>query len=144
MGGIRALERREFFQLPTKLKPTVIVLDDDLSLRRALKTQLGAAGLTVLAFASSHKLLELEFSSDTCLLLNVYMPELDGVEICRVLLTSGREVPAVLISAYDEKSSSKVAGRSKVAGKHRYKRFDSGVLLSAIRKALRSKSKSCR
>jgi len=126
--------------LPAKLKPTVIVVDDDPSLRRALKTQLRAAGFKVLAFDSAQKLLDSQFStSDACLLLNVYMPGMSGIELCHVLLASGREVPAVLMSARAGELSPQVIGETG-AVVSLYKPFDEKALLRAIRKALRKKS----
>jgi FixJ family two-component response regulator len=127
--------------LPTKSKPIVIVVDDDQSTRRALRTQLRRAGFKVLEFDSAQKLLDTEFSSPgTCLLLNVHMPGMIGIELCEVLLASGREVPGVLMSAGAEDLRGKATGHAGAVSR-RYKPFNEEALLRAVRKALRSKPK---
>ena len=70
------------------------MVDDDLSMRRALRTQLHLAGFNVLVFESAETLLDGDFPTDNaCLLLDVYMPGMSGVELCRNLAASGRRLP---------------------------------------------------
>jgi DNA-binding response OmpR family regulator len=92
-----------YCQLPTTPKPTVIVVDDDLSVRRALRLQLRVAGFNVLVFQSGESLLGSDSPTDNaCLLLDVYMPGMSGIELCRSLAAAGRRLPTVLMSASDD------------------------------------------
>ena len=94
-----------YCQLPTTPKPTVIVVDDDLSVRRALRLQLRVAGFNVLVFQSGESLLGSDSPTDNaCLLLDVYMPGMSGIEVCRSLAAAGRRLPTVLMSASDDAS----------------------------------------
>jgi CheY-like chemotaxis protein len=84
-------------------KPTVIVVDDDLSMRRALGRQLRHAGFNVLLFESAESLLAGEFSvNNSCLLLDMHMPGMSGVELCRHLAEAGRRLPTVLMTGRDD------------------------------------------
>ena len=62
------------------------MVDDDGSVRRALRTQLQILGFNVLDFPSAEEFLVSEFpTGDACLLLDVYMAGMNGVELCRGL-----------------------------------------------------------
>lgn len=135
---IRALR---YCQLPIALKPTVIVIDDDLSIRRALRMQLQVAGFNALAFPSGESLLRSDLpTTDVCLLLDIYMPGMSGIELCRSLAASGRRLPTILMSARDDEPTRRAMSESKVVASL-FKPFDEEALLGAIRKALRSQSK---
>ena len=127
-------------QLPTTPKPTVIVVDDDLSIRRALRMQLQVAGFNVLVFQSGESLLGSDFpTNDTCLLLDIYMPGMSGIELCRSLAAAGRRLPTVLMSASDDELTRRVMCEAKTVASL-FKPFDEKALLHAIRKALRKQS----
>jgi CheY-like chemotaxis protein len=133
-----------YCRLPITPKPTVIVVDDDLSVRRALRMQLQVAGFNVLVFQSGERLLGSDFpTNDTCLLLDIYMPGMSGIELCRSLAASGRRLPTVLMSGRDDQLTWRVMSESEAVASL-FKPFDQKVLLHAIRKALRSHSKSTR
>ena len=81
----------------------MIVVDDDTSIRRALRRQLQILGFSVLDFQSAEEFLASEFpTGDACLLLDVYMPGMSGIDLCRSLAGSGRHLPTVLISGRDD------------------------------------------
>jgi FixJ family two-component response regulator len=131
-------------QLPTTPKPTVIVVDDDLSVRRALRLQLRVAGFNVLVFQSGESLLGSDSPIDNaCLLLDVYMPGMSGIELCRSLAAAGRRLPTVLMSASDDEVTRRVVCEAKAVASL-FKPFDEKILLHAIRKALRNQSKLMR
>jgi FixJ family two-component response regulator len=120
----------------------VIVVDNDPSMRRALKMQLQAAGLNVLAFESAESMLDSELPTDNaCLLLDIYlMPKISGVELCQNLAAAGRRLPTVLMSARDDDLTRRVMSETKAVARL-LKPFDEKALLGAIRKALRTRSK---
>ena len=143
VGRVHALLRRavRYCQLAITPKPTVIVVDDDLSVCRALRRQLRLAGFNVLVFQSGESLLGSDFPTDNaCLLLDVYMPGMNGIELCRSLAAAGRRLPTVLMSASDDELTRRAMSEAKAVASL-FKPFDEKVLLGAIRKALRNQSK---
>ena len=114
----------------------MIVVDDDASIRRALRTQLRILGFKVLDFESSEEFLTREIpSGDACLLLDVYMPAMTGIELCRKLTESGRQLPTILISGRDDPQTRKIMREANPIASL-IKPFDEKSLLRAIRKAL--------
>ena len=127
-------------QLWKKSAATVIVVDDDASVRRALRTQLQILGFNVLDFQSAEELLASEFpTGDACLLLDVYMPGMNGVELCGSLLASGRHLPMILISGRDDRPTRQMMRAANPIASL-LKPFDEKNLLRAIRKALSNRS----
>ena len=115
---------------------TVIVVDDDTSIRRVLRRQLQILGFSVLDFQSAEEFLASEFpTGDACLLLDVYMPGMSGIDLCRSLAGSGRHLPTVLISGRDDDQTRQMMRKAKPIASL-LKPFDEKKLLSAIRKAL--------
>jgi len=125
-----------------KTDGTVIVVDDDLSIRRALGSQLQILGFDVLIFQSAEELLATEVPAENaCLLLDVYLPGMSGIELCQSLVASGRHLPTILMSGRDDEATRQIMRQAKTnAGL--FKPFDQKSLLQAIRKALRNWRKS--
>jgi len=114
----------------------VIVVDDDASIRRALRRQLQILGLNVLDFGSAEEFLACELpDGNVCLLLDVYMPAMTGTELCRKMVESGRSLPTILISGRDDLQTRKIIREAKPIASL-LKPFDEKSLLRAIRKAL--------
>ncbi len=113
------------------------MVDDDASIRRALRRQLLILGFNVLDFQSAEEFLTSELpSGDACLLLDVYMPGMDGIELCRRLAASGRRhLPTILISGRDDSQTLKMMRDANPIASL-LKPFDEKHLLLAIRKAL--------
>ena len=113
------------------------MVDDDASVRRALRTQLQILGFNVLDFPSAEEFLISEFpTGDACLLLDVYMmPGMNGVELCRSLVASGRHLPTILISGRDDRQTMQMMREANPIASL-LKPFDEKNLLRAIRKAL--------
>ena len=85
------------------------MVDDDASIRRALRTQLRALGFNVLVLQSGEELLAGEIPvSDACLLLDVWMPGMNGIELCRSLDASGRHLPTILMSGFDDERTTQI------------------------------------
>jgi FixJ family two-component response regulator len=117
----------------------VIVVDDDASMRRALLTQLQLLEFNVLVFQGAEDLLAAKIPSDNaCLLVDIYMPEVDGIELCRSLAASGRALPTILMSGADDERTRGMMRQVKSAARL-FKPFDEKRLLRAIRKALNSR-----
>jgi FixJ family two-component response regulator len=79
----------------------VIVIEDDASVRTAVKELIESVGLKVRLYASAGAFLEAH-NSDTpsCLVLDVRLPEVSGIKLQEELSRAGDYVPIVLISAY--------------------------------------------
>ena len=105
-------------------------------MRRALRTQLRAFGFDVLDFQSAEEFLASEVPiDDACLLLDVYMPGMTGIELCRALAVSGRQLPTILISGRDDRQTRKMMHAANPIASL-LKPFDEKSLLRAIHKAL--------
>jgi FixJ family two-component response regulator len=87
-----------------KLKPAVVVVDDDESVSRAIKRLLRSIGIAAETFASGDAFLEALASMPSyrpdCVILDVQMPGLNGLEVQRRL--SGQGIPVIFITAHDE------------------------------------------
>ena len=118
------------------------MVDDDVSIRRALASQLRILGFDVLVFQSAEELQISELPTDNaCLLLDVYMPGMSGIELCQCLVASGRHLPTILMSGRDDEATRQIMRQAKpIAGL--FKPFAQKTLLQAIRKALRNLRKS--
>jgi FixJ family two-component response regulator len=84
--------------------PPVFVVDDDASIRRALTRLIKSAGYQVNTFASARDFLESGCHSEGpgCLVLDVRMPDLTGIDLQRELQTLNRSVPIVFITGHGD------------------------------------------
>ncbi len=106
-------------------------------MRRALERQLQILGFDVVVFQNAEELLASEFPADNaCLLLDVYMPGMNGIEACRSLDASGRHLPTILMSARDDRATRQIMRQVKPTAEI-FKPFDEKILLRVIEKALR-------
>ena len=121
-----------------KTPQLVCIVDDDASLRRALGRLVRSFGFEVELFASGRECLDgSAIERSACLILDVSMPGMDGFEVLALLQASGRNVPTVLISAYDDKNYLDMA-RSAGAVAYLRKPCDEKLLLGAINQSLAS------
>jgi FixJ family two-component response regulator len=80
-------------------QPTVFVIDDDASMRRALSDLLAAAGYKVETFSSAKAFLTREnYEGVGCILLDVRMPGLTGMELQEKLLRSAQSMPIIFLT----------------------------------------------
>jgi CheY-like chemotaxis protein len=134
-GGYQDRGCRKLSRISTA-KTTVIVVDDDLSMRRALRMLLTVAGFEVRVFDSADALLASNFPTvDTCLLLDIYMPGISGLEVLELLANRGQRVPTVLMSGRDDEVTRKLARKAKRTT-CLFKPFDQSAILRAIQRAI--------
>src|SRR4051794_15005370 len=85
--------------------PTIAVVDDDDSVRRALARLLTACGYQVRTFSSATEFLDERFVADAspaCVLIDVRMPELGGLELQSVLATAGVHSAIVFMTGHGD------------------------------------------
>jgi FixJ family two-component response regulator len=116
--------------------PTIFVVDDDASIRKSLKRLLTAAGYAVEAFASAREFLASErLPAPGCLILDVRMPELTGLELQKALASAPHRMPIVFITGHGDIAMS-VRAMKDGAVDFLPKPFDDEDLLDAIRRAV--------
>jgi two-component system response regulator FixJ len=121
--------------LPNSHQTTVIVIDDDVFVCRALKTQLEILGFCALVFHSAEELLANRPSTiNTCLLCDVYLPGMSGIELLLHLIDAGMPIPTILMTARDDDRTMRLIRHAKPAA-YLIKPFDQAALLRAIQKA---------
>ena len=87
-------------QAKTSEAPLVFIVDDDVSVRRSTGRLLRSFGMRAETFASAHDLLNSGRALEAaCLILDVRMPKMDGLELQRRLSETGQRVPVVFFSA---------------------------------------------
>ena len=112
-------------------------MDDDASLRCALRRQLQVLGFIVLDFQSAEELLSCDLpTGKACLLSDVYMPGMNGIELCRSLAASKWHLPTILMSGCDDERTRQMMREANPIASL-VKPFDEESLLRAIRMALR-------
>ena len=84
----------------------ISVVDDDASIRAATDSLLRSRGYTVSTFASAAEFLESRQLDETsCVITDVRMPDMSGVELQTVLRNEGRSTPFIFITAFPEESA---------------------------------------
>ncbi len=85
--------------------PVISVVDDDVSVRVATDNLLRSLGYTVHTFASAEEFLRSAHLNDTsCVVADVQMPAMTGVELQALLLAQGNRVPFIFITAFPEET----------------------------------------
>lgn len=87
----------------TRPKPVVYIVDDDDGMRRALSTLLSTIGHSTVAFASPTEFLsKYDPSRPSCLVLDVRMPEMSGLEVQQQLNRAGAILPVILMTGHGD------------------------------------------
>ena len=85
--------------------PVVSIIDDDASLRAATDNLLRSLGYTVYTFVSAEEFLRSAHFNDTsCVIADVQMPGMSGVDLQAQLLTRGHSVPFIFMTAFPEEA----------------------------------------
>ena len=115
---------------------TVVGVDDDIRIRESIARLAKSAGYTAIMFASAEALLASgALEGAGCLISDVRMPGMDGLELQRLVRTGSPRLPVILISGQlDERVRERALRLGAVA--FLYKPFDGEELLRAIQRAL--------
>jgi FixJ family two-component response regulator len=115
----------------------ISIVDDDESVRRTTTLLIESFGFRAAAFASAETFLNSGHLHDTsCLIVDVQMPGMDGLQLQNHLAAAGCGIPIIFITAYESKDSRQRAmhgGAAAFLGKP----FSDDQLLQIIRSALR-------
>jgi FixJ family two-component response regulator len=115
---------------------TVYVVDDDVSVRESLELLIGQEGWTPQLFESARSFLERDpVHSARCLVLDVTLPDLNGLEVQRSIAGDQPFMPIIFITGYGDVPMS-VEAMKAGAFEFLTKPFDDAVLLEAIRRAI--------
>ncbi|MEU3248220.1 response regulator transcription factor [Streptomyces sp. NPDC006875] len=88
----------------------VLVVDDDAAIRRSLERGLRLGGFTVDLADGGRPALELARTRPPdVIVLDISMPDLDGIEVCRTLRSEDNDIPVLMLSALDE-TADRIAG----------------------------------
>jgi FixJ family two-component response regulator len=116
----------------------IYVVDDDPSVRRGLTRLLKAAGFKVRAFASGNEFLDYgKPNENDCVVADVHMPGMSGLELQEALLADDICVPIILITGRDDHGA-RTQARSAGAAGFFTKPFDDQALIDTIKFAMKS------
>ena len=117
-------------------EPAIHVIDDDDAVRQSLAFLLRTAGLTVRAFESAKAFLDiLPQVNSGCVVTDVRMPEMTGIDLLRQLRDSNPDLPVIVITGHGDVSLA-VEAMKIGAVDFLEKPFDDDQLLAAVRSAL--------
>ena len=117
-------------------RPLVAIVDDDESHRRATRSLLRAAGFSTVVFGDDESFVSAAIrASAACVVADMRMPGMTGLELYQALVASGDGIPTVLITAHPEEVTQ---SRAREAGITCYlsKPFAPDELVECVREAL--------
>ena len=119
--------------------PLISIVDDDDSLRNSLNNLIRSVGFGVQGFSSAEAFLSSNQLHDTaCLILDVRMPGMSGLELQRQLVATNCGIPIIFITSHGD-DNARTRALEAGAVDFLYKPFREEALLNAIYKALKSK-----
>jgi FixJ family two-component response regulator len=116
----------------------VAIVDDDQSVREATESLLRSAGYNAETYASAEEFLNaLPLSPADCLILDIALPGMSGPDLQRHLNSTGRQLPIVFITAFEESAERRRATAVRLGARAFLKKpFGCNDLLEAVRYAL--------
>ena len=122
------------------MTPIISIVDDDISVRKSLERLIRSAGMKACVFASAEEFLNSAHPRKAdCLILDVQLPGMSGIELLHHMNIRKYKVPVIFITAHgsDEHARSEAASDWTVA--YLIKPFSGEELLDAVNAALRWK-----
>ncbi len=120
----------------TGMVPTVYVVDDDLSVLRAVERLLRSANYNASVFSSAQDFLDLQsYEYPSCLILDVTMPGLSGLDVQDKIVSDGNDIPIIFLTGYGTIPMT-VNTLKKGAVNFLEKPVDQSELLSEVGKAI--------
>jgi FixJ family two-component response regulator len=120
--------------------PLISVVDDDDSVRESLQRLIRSVGFAVQVFASAEQFLNSDHLRNThCLILDVKLPGMDGLELQHELAATGRGIPVIFITAHGD-DAARARALKDGALEYLFKPFGEEALLEAIHISLTARS----
>jgi FixJ family two-component response regulator len=117
-------------------RPRIAVVDDDQSVREALENLISSVGYEVDLFESAKGFLDsAQINNTACLVLDLRMPEMSGLELQQTLRDDGRNIPIIIVTAHGE-DTARTEALAAGAVAFLNKPFQEEVLLGAINSAI--------
>ena len=117
-------------------RPLVAVVDDDESVRESLPDLLREFGFAARAFSSAEEFLASDIAAARCLILDIAMPGMNGLDLQRELKVRGQKIPIIFITA-QKNEIVRALVFEQGAAEFLFKPFSDMALLEALNKALR-------
>lgn len=119
--------------------PRVSIVDDDESVREAIRGLLRSLGISADVFASAEEFLESDAAKNSaCLILDVRMPGMSGLELQARLAAAGYKIPLIFITAHASDREARARALQAGAVDVLYKPFKEEVLLRHVYAALKA------
>jgi len=120
--------------------PRVSIVDDDESVREAINSLLRSVGLQAQVFASAEEFLNSGYQHHAdCLILDVRMPGMNGLQLQEQLVSAECDVPIIFITAHVSDTQARTRALQSGAVDFLIKPFSEEALLDDVYTALRSK-----
>jgi FixJ family two-component response regulator len=120
--------------------PRISVVDDDESVRESLDGLFRSVGFAANVFASAEEFLNWDHLRDTdCLLLDVRLPGMNGIELHRHLVANHCEIPVIFITAHGSEEGVRSQAFRNGAVDYLIKPLSEDTVLNAVHRALNSK-----
>jgi FixJ family two-component response regulator len=117
--------------------PIVSIIDDDESVRLAVKCLVRSLGLLAYTFASAEEFLQSPHVNDTsCLITDLQLPGMNGLKLQNLVSAQGRGMPIIFVTAFPEERFQKRALEAGAVG-FLSKPFDGQTLITLVEGALR-------
>ena len=119
-----------------QINPMIYIVDDDKSVRRAMKRLINSAGMDVRTFESAQKFLAFNCRNhNACMIVDIKLQGESGLELQEKLRSMGSDLPVIFITGFDSPETRQQAKKAGAAGYFR-KPIDDQALLDSIQWAL--------
>jgi FixJ family two-component response regulator len=136
MGLIDGIDRLPRFVAMPPTRPTVVVVDDDISVRESLELLIQNEGWEPALFESAQEFLtRLPTVVPSCLILDVNLPDLSGLDIQQRITDEKSSIPIIFITGYGDIPTS-VRAMKAGAAEFLTKPIDDTIIIQAIREAV--------
>ena len=117
------------------VKATIVIVDDDAAVRDSMRALMESAGYDVKDYESAKDFLKEPAKSGSCLITDIRMPEMDGLELQQEITKRGLDLPLVVMTGHGDVP---LAVRAMKAGALDFveKPFDDEIMLESVKRAL--------
>jgi FixJ family two-component response regulator len=114
----------------------IAIVDDDQSFRDSMRRLVKSLGYMASAYASAAEFLSSPRRAETqCLVADIHMPEMSGVELYRQLVEAGESIPTILVTAYpDDRVQKRMLGEGVAC--YLRKPLEEAALIECLRSAV--------